>query len=123
MTQDDDQKHPVINDDNENSKNSGVDEESSTRQCEYIFVFSDRDKSKPSLSIGLDEMVISLLNHQTLIQIVSQLLSGENDLLLESGTFCGGCSNALKPNNGGANARDGLLYLGGRNFFEKCGQF
>ncbi|KAI1709572.1 brefeldin A-inhibited guanine nucleotide-exchange protein 3 [Ditylenchus destructor] len=86
-------------------------------QFAYVFVFDDsaekkkrplqkevaessQDPKSPTSLIGLDELIVSLFNHQQLIRLVSQLLLGDTNAcaLLSTGSFSHLSSNEPMTN-------------------------
>lgn len=69
-------------------------------QFGYIFVFTNKSSNKakdlnPSTIIGLDELIFSLLNHQMIVQLICQLLTGKSSTILTNGFFPDGASLTL----------------------------
>lgn len=60
--------------------------------------------------IGLNEIIVSLLNHQIIIQIIGQLLTGDTDAFLFM-------NNKFFNNNSKLNNENGIIFQLGYNFF------
>uniref|UniRef100_A0A914Y2M8 Uncharacterized protein n=1 Tax=Panagrolaimus superbus TaxID=310955 RepID=A0A914Y2M8_9BILA len=58
----------------------------STRQLPYVFKLCKKDSPNPE-SLSLEDIVISLLNQQVLIQLFSGILLGEQSQILSNGAF------------------------------------
>uniref|UniRef100_A0A915DB36 HEAT repeat-containing protein 1 n=1 Tax=Ditylenchus dipsaci TaxID=166011 RepID=A0A915DB36_9BILA len=79
------------------------------------------DLSASSCRIGLDEVIISLFNHQQILQIISRLLLGDSTActLLTNGCFSRSCSNTVPAQSPHSKSLSPLLMCVQKEWTEK----